>query len=176
MGFSHSEDLSERVMAMVPEPWVDSQSAPEEFVSLTAEQAQRLQAAMRPISLAGVWWGQLLLAGAMGVGVFFLRPAWFSSVCWGAFLVLLPQALMVAMVGRNIGRWPAAVWLTRLFVWEWAKFALTLGLLAVAARWVQGLVWPVLLVAFVLTLKMGWLAAFLQHGCGSWRPRSDNTR
>ena len=91
------------------------------------------------------------------------RQAWGSSALVGVLAVCLPQFLLVLMVGQKAGQFPALVWLSRLLMWEMVKWVLTLAILLAAAKWVHGVSWPVLLAAFIITIKAGWVSVLLQQ-------------
>lgn len=151
-----------------PSGWLDSQMGPEDLTPLTAQEAAILERRQPPLQLGAVWLWQAALASCLVLLAAVLahsilgRPTYAVWLA-GAWAVLLPQLLMILGVGRGIGRQSASIWLARWFVWEIGKLVLTLTLLVVAAWWGGKSSWLQLLLAFILTLKAGWLAAWLQH-------------
>ncbi len=157
-------------MATQPEAWLDSeldeqQNWPE---PLDRNKAQALMHSQPPLNVLHIWYGQLLLALLIVpmLVLAFGAEAW-PSVLVGVVAVLLPQRLMVWGVGRSIGQTDSATWLLRLFAWEIGKLVLTLALLGGLAWGLKTTHWLALLLAFVLVLKAGWLAAWLQHRRGA---------
>ncbi|MDP4301313.1 ATP synthase subunit I [Leptothrix discophora] len=83
------------------------------------------------------------------------------SALYGSAAVVLPNALMARGMGRlQVEKAGAAAF--GFMVWEFAKVALTVAMLAAAVKVVPDLSWPALLVAVVVCLKMNWLALLLQ--------------
>jgi len=136
-------------------PW--QEDSEEDFVTLTAAQAQALREQQPGLSAFQVVALQALC------GLFFaviagLLSSWGWSVAYGAFAVVLPNALLA----RGITRKPTSInvlsAVTALLVWEMVKVALTLAMLFGAPLFVKNLSWPALLVGLVLTMKVHWLA------------------
>ncbi len=83
------------------------------------------------------------------------------SALYGSAAVVLPNALMARGMGRlAVERASAAAF--GFMVWEFAKVALTVAMLAAAVKVVPGLSWPALLAAVIVCLKVNWLALLLQ--------------
>ncbi len=83
------------------------------------------------------------------------------SALYGSAAVVLPNALMARGMGRlPVERASAAAF--GFMVWEFAKVALTVAMLAAAVKVVPDLSWPALLAAVVVCLKVNWLALLLQ--------------
>jgi ATP synthase protein I len=153
---------------MQSDPWADSQTEQAEqdasFIPLNRQQAQALQAQLGSLCLSCALWVQALLAAMLVVVVgFWGDGAYAFSVLAGVLLAWLPQCLLVFAVGRKIGQVSAPAWLLHLFVWEAAKWVLTLVLMALVAVWVRDVSWLALLLAFIFTLKAGWGVLFVQH-------------
>ena len=154
---------------MQSDPWADSQTEKTEqdagFIPLNRQQAQALQAQLGVLCLPCALWGQAVFAAVLLALVWLLGGAavYGSSVLAGVLLAWLPQCLLVFAVGRKIGQVSAPAWLLHLFVWEAAKWVLTLVLMALVAVWVRDVSWLALLLAFIFTLKAGWGVLFVQH-------------
>jgi len=137
------------------DPW--QEDSEEDFVTLTAAQAKVLREQQPGLSAFQVVALQALC------GLFFaviagLWSSWGWSVAYGAFSVVIPNALLA----RGITRKPTSInvlsAVTALLVWEMVKVALTLAMLFGAPLFVKNLSWPALLVGLVLTMKVHWLA------------------
>lgn len=144
----------------------------------SADQANAWRAAahtMSPWLPAGVQAvvGALLLAGSM-------VPNWDKvirlSLAWGVFSGLLPSLLCVT--GYRITAWmlrdlprgaQALLGLASILCWELVKLLLSVALLILAARLLEGVNWLAMLVAFVVVVKAYWLAFLLDR---LRRPRS----
>ncbi len=148
----------------VADQWLDEEPAEAEIVPLDAQQAQALEAAQPQLSS----WHAIIVQALVGLLLVLLatlsqRQACGSSALAGVLAVCLPQLLLVAMVGRKTGQFPALVWLSRLLMWEIVKWVLTLAILLAAAKLVHGVSWPVLLATFIITIKAGWVSVLLQQ-------------
>lgn len=82
------------------------------------------------------------------------------SAVYGAFAVVLPSALFARGMGRMQAS-PRAV-LVGFFVWEMAKIALTVAMLAAAPKLIAPLSWLALLVGMVVTMKTYWIALWVR--------------
>jgi len=136
-------------------PW--QEDSEEDSVIFSAAQAQALREQQPGLSAFQVVALQALC------GLFFavfagLWSSWGWSVAYGAFSVVIPNALLA----RGITRKPTSInvlsAVTALLVWEMVKVALTLAMLFGAPLFVKNLSWPALLVGLVLTMKVHWLA------------------
>jgi len=106
----------------------------------------------------------LVLAGLIG-GVSG-RWAWAVSALYGAASVVLPALVFArGLTGRLSSLNPATA-VTGFFVWEFVKIGLTLAMLLTAPRLVADLSWPALLAGLVVTMKVVWLAVWMQSRRG----------
>jgi ATP synthase protein I len=134
-----------------------------DFVVLTREQ---VNSAIESNPSVSPWFvvGAQFLVGLMVVLVaWFLRGgvAGKSAAC-GAAATVIPSALFAWGLMRQRGVANAGSVLAGFFVWEALKIVFTVALLVAAARWVEGLNWLALLVGFVVTMKVYWLAMWLR--------------
>ena len=145
--------------------WQSLEAFDDDFKPLTAEQAQAWRLTHRAVSV----WRILLLQAATGLVLALVAGAWTQSVqvAWSSLLgmvaVVVPGAVFAWGLQQQM-RGPAQVGqaLKGLMVWELAKIGLTTVLLAVAPWLVPGLSWLALLACFVVTMKVSWLAMWLQ--------------
>ena len=80
------------------------------------------------------------------------------SVACGALAVIIPAALFArGLMGRFASASSANAVLS-FFVWELVKIGVTVGVLLMSHRWVEGLSWPAMLVGMVVTMKVYWVA------------------
>jgi len=106
----------------------------------------------------------LVLAGLIG-GVSG-RWALAVSALYGAASVVLPALVFArGLTGRLSSLNPATA-VTGFFVWEFVKIGLTLAMLLAAPRLVADLSWPALLAGLVVTMKVVWLAVWMQSRRG----------
>ena len=136
------------------DPW--QEDSEEYFVTLNAAQAQALREQQPGLSAFQVVALQAL-CGLVFAAFAGLVSSWGWSVAYGAFAVVLPNALLA----RGMTRKPTSInvlsAVTALLVWEMVKVALTLAMLFGAPLFVKNLSWPALLVGLVLTMKVHWL-------------------
>ena len=102
----------------------------------------------------------LALAGLIG-GVSG-RWAWAVSALYGAASVVLPALVFARGLTGRLSSLNAATAVTGFFVWEFVKIGLTLAMLLAAPRLVADLSWPALLAGLVVTMKVVWLAVWMQ--------------
>lgn len=131
-----------------------------DFKPLSAEQARQWrQGRVTLTSWRIVAWQVAVAVGVVLVALA-VWPALAASVAYGTFASVIPAALMAHGLSRQRARVGAT--LAGFLVWELAKVALTVALLLMAPRWVPGLSWLALLAGFVVTMKVYWLAMWLQ--------------
>lgn len=135
-----------------------------DFKPLTAEQARLWRVANPVVSPWRIVRLQLLVGVALALSGWFLtglsHVGW--SVAYGALAVVIPAALFVRGLVSRPGVAGAA--LTRFFVWELAKIALTVAMLLAAPELVPELSWLALVAGFVVTMKVYWVAVWLHPG------------
>jgi ATP synthase protein I len=127
---------------------------------LTREEARALSAQDPPVS---PW---RVLAVQVGVGVvvallallFTGREAVAWSALYGAATVVVPGALMARGMTSRLSSVSPGVSAVSFMVWELVKIGVSIAMLVLAPRLVQGLSWPALLAGLVLCMKVYWLA------------------
>ena len=136
------------------DPW--QEDSEEDFVTLNAAQAQALRERQPGMSAWQVVAFQAL-CGLVFAAIAGLVSSRGWSVAYGAFAVVLPNALLA----RGMSRKPTSInvlsGVAALLVWEMVKVGLTLAMLLGAPWVVKNLSWPALLVGLVLTMKVHWL-------------------
>jgi ATP synthase protein I len=85
-----------------------------------------------------------------------------ASVAYGAIAVIMPTAVFVRGLQRAVRKSGQGSAITNFVVWELAKVLLTVAMLFAAPQLVIGLNWLALVVGFVVTLKVYWLAVWLR--------------
>lgn len=103
--------------------------------------------------LVGLVWLASGRAGSVAAAGFIA-----GSVLYGALAVVLPASLLARVMARQAGS--AGVTLLKFFIWELAKLALTVALLAAAPWLFPGLNW--------LALVGGLVVAMKAHGVAAW--------
>ncbi len=81
-----------------------------------------------------------------------------KSVACGVFAVVLPAALFARGITSEFAKANPGAAVVSFFVWELVKIGVTVGVMFVSQRLVEGLSWPAMLVGLVVTLKVYWLA------------------
>ncbi len=134
-----------------------------DFKPLTAQQAQAWRQSNPVSSPWRVLALQVLIGGLAAVlaGVFTGQIRLAASVAWGAVAVVIPAVVFVRALSRQMRMDQPGAALAGLFVWELVKIVLTVALLLVAPKVINELSWLALVVGFVVTMKVYWLAMAL---------------
>lgn len=132
----------------------------EDFIPLTAEQAQALRAQNPSVS---PWWvvlGQVLVGAVVVLATWLLTGSAVAakSCAWGVLAVVLPAALFARGLTGQFARANLGTAMVSFFVWELAKIVVTVGVMYVAYRVEVNLNWLAMLAGLVLTMKVYWLA------------------
>ncbi|GAC1354142.1 MAG: hypothetical protein NVSMB34_05450 [Variovorax sp.] len=147
-----------------PDTEIDAQDS--DFTPLTAEQAQRWREKHPETSPWRVIVAQvvagLLVAGIAGGWTG--RPGVAMSSLYGSLAVAIPAAMFVRGAMRGSRASPPSAALSRFFVWELIKLALTIAFLAAAPWLVGGLNWLALLAGVVTAMQMYWVALMVRPG------------
>lgn len=148
----------------------------EEFVPLTAEQAQALREQQPSLS---PWW---VVVGQVLVGLLVVFVAWVltgsasvaKSCAWGVAAVVLPAGLFARGLTGQFARANPGAAVASFFVWELAKIVVTVGVMYVAYRAESDLNWLAMLAGLVLTMKVYWLALGFKPKAGAVRDKPLN--
>ena len=147
----------------VPYPEQDEPEPP--VVRLTAEQARELRARQPQVSV----WRVVLIQALAGVVVALI--AWgvsgrqtALSAAYGALSVVLPSAIMARGITGRLASVNAATAALGFLVWEAVKVMLSIAMLLLAGRLIDGLSWPALLAGLIITMKIHWLVLGLGRG------------
>ena len=137
--------------------------ADDEFKPLTAEEADQWRRRNPSVS---PWWvvGMQVVAAlvvAVVVGWGFGRAAGFSAA-YGALAVIVPAMVLARGLRRQSLLKDSGAAFLSFVVWEVVKVVLTVALLLAAPRLVPLLNWLALVAGFVVTMKVYWVAAWLQ--------------
>lgn len=133
-----------------------------EFKPLTAEEAQKWRGAHPAIS---PWW-VIVWQLAAGVVLTAVVGLWVGKVAaisaaYGSLAVVFPAALMVRGLQRQRAVAQPSAAMLGFVIWESVKVALTVAMLLAAPKVVSPLSWLALVVGFVVTMKVYWVAAWL---------------
>lgn len=136
----------------------------EEFKPLTRQEADKVRSRIRSVSVVKV------LATQLVVGVLVALIAWGLtgrqyagwSAFYGAAAVIFPATLFARGLVRQKAVPNAGSALMGFFVWELVKIGVTVAMLLAAPRLIQQLSWLALVAGFVVTMKVYWLAMWLQ--------------
>lgn len=137
------------------------------FKTLTREEASALRAKEPPLNP----WRVVAMQGGVGVVAALLAAlvmgrvevGW--SALYGAACVVVPAALMARGMTSRLSSMSPGASAVSFMLWEMVKIAVSIAMLMVAPKLVQGLSWPALLVGLVLCMKVYWFALL-------WRGRS----
>lgn len=127
---------------------------------LTKEEAAALRArepALSPWRVVAAQAALGAVAALVAAGVFGRSEVGWSLL-YGAAVVVLPAALMARGMTSRLSSMSPGVSAVSFMSWEAVKIAVSVGLLMLAPRLVQPLVWPALLAGLVLCIKVYWLA------------------
>ncbi len=137
------------------------------FKPLTRDEAQALRAKQPPLSP----WRVIGVQAAVGVGVALLlalisgQQVYGWSLLYGAATVVVPGALMARGMTSKLSSMSPGSSAVSFMLWEMVKIAVSVVMLALAAKVVQPLSWPALLAGLVVCMKVYWVALL-------WRGRS----
>jgi len=151
------------------DPWADEEvaAAGVSFRTLTREEASALRARQPTVSP----WRVVAVQAGLGVLVAGLamlisgQKGVFWSALYGAATVVVPGVLMARGMTSRVSSMSPGAGAVSFMLWEMVKIAVSVLMLMLAPRIVQGLSWPALLVAMVLCMKVYWFALL-------WRGRS----
>lgn len=148
----------------------------EEFIPLTAEQAQALRDRNPSVS---PWW---VVAGQVVIGTLVVLAGWLltgsvgvaKSCAWGVLAVVLPAALFARGLTGQFARANPGAAVASFFVWELAKIVVTVAVMYIAYRVEKDLNWLAMLAGLVLTMKVYWLALGFRREVGTVRDKTPN--
>jgi ATP synthase protein I len=84
---------------------------------------------------------------------------------YGAACVVVPGALLARGMTSRLSSMSPGASAVSFMLWEMVKIAVSIAMLMLAPKLVQGLSWPALLVGLVLCMKVYWFALL-------WRGRA----
>jgi ATP synthase protein I len=143
----------------------DLEEAPDNFQSLTAEEARNLRKRLPLLSVWRVVGAQVFVGMVLALLVWLVtgqKTVVFSAV-YGALAVILPAALFARGLTSQVSSVNAGAAVFGFFLWEMVKMGLTIAMLFAAPRLVNDLSWPAMLVGLVVTMKVYWLALGLRR-------------
>jgi ATP synthase protein I len=140
------------------------------FKTLTREEASALRAKEPPLNP----WRVIAVQGGVGAVVALLAAlatgrvevGW--SALYGAACVVVPGALLARGMTSRLSSMSPGASAVSFMLWEVVKIAVSVAMLMLAPKLVQGLSWPALLAGLVLCMKVYWFALL-------WRGRAERT-
>ncbi len=106
-----------------------------------------------------------VIAAQLAIGAAAVVVAWLVggangavSAAYGAGVVVVPGALMARGTTSRLSSLSPVVSAVSMLGWGFVKMALSIAMLALAARIVPGVAWPVLLTSMVLCMLSYWFA------------------
>ena len=132
----------------------------DDFKPLTAAQAQTWRQQTPMMSIWAIVWGQLATGCLVAMAAWLVtgKPSMGWSAGYGAMAVVVPAALFARGVTGKLARTVPGAAMAGFFVWELVKIVATVAILFAAPRLVPELNWLALLVGFVVTMKVVWIA------------------
>lgn len=135
----------------------------EEFKPLTADEARQWRQSNPSVS---PWWVikmQVLVACVIAVvaGWAFGQVVAVSAI-YGAVAVIFPAMVLARGLRRQPTLKDSGATFLSFVVWEVVKVVLTVALLLAAPKLIPQLNWLALVAGFVVTMKVYWVAAWLQ--------------
>ena len=130
------------------------------FKSLSREEAAVLRAQEPPVSP----WRVIAVQAVVGVVAALIgwavtgRSEVAGWMLYGAAAVVVPGALMARGMTSKLTSMAPGASAVSFMLWEFVKIGVSLAMLVVAGKIVQPLVWPALLVAMVVCMKVYWVA------------------
>jgi len=146
---------------------VEDGAASNSFKRLSREEAAVLRAHEPPVSP----WRVIAVQAVVGVvaaligGLITARSEVAWSLLYGAATVVVPGALMARGMTSKLSSMAPGASAVSFMLWEFVKIGVSLAMLVIAAKIVQPLVWPALLVGLVVCMKVYWVALL-------WRRRA----
>jgi len=146
---------------------VEDGAASNSFKRLSREEAAVLRAHEPPVSP----WRVIAVQAVVGVvaaligGLITARSEVAWSRLYGAATVVVPGALMARGMTSKLSSMAPGASAVSFMLWEFVKIGVSLAMLVIAAKIVQPLVWPALLVGLVVCMKVYWVALL-------WRRRA----
>jgi len=138
----------------------DSEQVFHPLTRAEAEDLRRRQPSVSPWKVVGA---QALLGLALAGAAWVLFGTSVAiSALYGAAVAVLPGALMARGATSPIARVTPAAGAVSIMLWSFVKIGASVMLLALAARVVQPLHWPALLVALVACLQVYWFALLVR--------------
>jgi ATP synthase protein I len=128
--------------------------------ALTWAEAQALRLSRPQLS---PWWviaAQVAVGGLAGIVIWLLwhRPDFVQSTLYGAFVAVVPGALMARGMTSRLTGLTVASSAAGVMVWSLVKIGVSVAMLLLAPKLIQPLNWPCLLGAMALCMQMYWVA------------------
>lgn len=145
----------------------EADGAADDFVPLSAEQAQLLRVRLRQTDpIVSPW---RVIAGQALAGALLAVLAWVMtgkssvamSVAYGALAVVIPAALFARGLMSQFSSMNAITAGFGFFIWEMIKIAVSIVLIAMAPKLVADLDWLAMLIGLIVTMKAVWLVLWL---------------
>ncbi len=134
-----------------------------DFKLLSAEDVKAIQKANPPMSPWRIIGWQVLIGSLVALLGWAMTGSGSStwSVAYGALCVVVPATVFARGLVRQQRASNVGSALGGFFVWEMVKVVLTIAMLFAAPKLVANLNWLALLVGFVVTMKVYWVAMWL---------------
>ncbi len=127
---------------------------------LTRAEAQAFRVRSPQLSPWRVIAAQIAVGGLVVATVWLVlgQPELIPSVLYGAFVAVLPGALMARGMTSRLSSTSLGASAFSVMLWSTVKIGVSIALLMLAPKLVQPLSWPALLATMVLCMQMYWVA------------------
>lgn len=127
---------------------------------LTREEAQALRIKSPQVSPWRVIAAQVALGGLVALVVWVVadQPGLVQSALYGAFVAVLPGALMARGMTSRLSSLSLGSSAVSVMLWSMVKIGVSIVMLMLAPKLIQPLSWPALLATLVLCMQMYWIA------------------
>ncbi len=133
---------------------------PRQWTRAEADALVRNDPPLSPWKVVASQVGVGVVAAVIAVFIGGETAAW--SALYGAAVVAVPGALMARAATSRLAALSPVASMASLLGWGFMKVVVSIVMLAVAARVVPGLVWPVMLATLFVCLQTYWLALLVR--------------
>ena len=152
--------MSKTIARGVANTGFDDEAEDPPLTPLTPAEAQALRVKNPQVSPWRVVATQVAVGGLAVLAVWLIlgRPDLIESALYGAFIAVLPGALMARGMTSKASRLSIGGSAFSVMLWSTVKIGVSIAMLMLAPKLVQPLSWPALLATMVLCMQMYWVA------------------
>lgn len=152
--------MSKTIVRGITNTGFDDEAEDPPITPLTRAEAQALRVTSPQVSPWRVIAAQAAVGAlaVMGVWLIFGRSDFIASALYGAFIAVLPGALMARGMTSKVSSLSIGSSAFSVMLWSTVKIGVSIVMLMLAPKLVQPVSWPVLLATLVLCMQMYWVA------------------